>query len=225
MERSFNVYDRLVTLPLFQGMGSEELDKVLTHTKFGFHKHTDEEVIVAEGDPCDTLRILIRGNVACSTASIDHGYVFVEKIGSPYIMQPERLFGLSQRYSRTFTASGEVSLMTLEKTEVTRLIEKSMVFRINFLNILSTLTQRAARHQWQNLPADLRQRMVRFFEAHCLIPAGEKTIKIKMTRLADELNVKRLSVSKELHMMSDEKMLNLHRGRIIIPALEKLIME
>ena len=54
-------------------------------------------------------------------------------------------------------------------------------------------------------------------------PAGEKNFHIKMDRLAQELNVKRLKVSVALNELETQGLIELHRGRISIPALEKLI--
>lgn len=44
-----------------------------------------------------------------------------------------------------------------------------------------------------------------------------------MDRLAQELNVKRLKVSMALNELETQGLIELHRGRISIPALEKLI--
>ena len=45
-----------------------------------------------------------------------------------------------------------------------------------------------------------------------------------MTRLAEELNDSRLNVSRALNMLQGEGLLELHRGRIEIPQLERLLM-
>lgn len=57
----------------------------------------------------------------------------------------------------------------------------------------------------------------------CLRPAGEKTVRIKMERLSDEINESRLNVSRELNAMKDEGIITLRRGEIQVYALEKLI--
>ena len=44
-----------------------------------------------------------------------------------------------------------------------------------------------------------------------------------MTRLAQELNTKRLYISQALNEMQSEGLLTLSRGKIQVPALEKLI--
>ena len=46
-----------------------------------------------------------------------------------------------------------------------------------------------------------------------------------MITLAKEMNVKRIKVSNVLNELQNEHLLKLERGRIIIPALEKLIQK
>ena len=45
-----------------------------------------------------------------------------------------------------------------------------------------------------------------------------------MERLAEELNDSRLNVSRVLNRLQAEGLLELHRGRIDIPQLERLLM-
>jgi len=220
-----NMYGKLLQQDLFQGMSRNDLAEIVAHTKFGFQKYDDGERIVAEGEPCRRLMMLTDGCIEAHTATADKGFLFVETLHSPCTLQPERLYGLSQRYATTFLARGRCNLITLDKEEVLRLVDSFLVFQLNILNILSTKSQKAVRAYWAQLPTSLRQRIKRFFECHCSYPAGEKTVYIKMTRLAEELNDNRLNISKELHRMQDDGLITLARGRILIPALEKLLAE
>ena len=45
-----------------------------------------------------------------------------------------------------------------------------------------------------------------------------------MNQLADDLNDSRLDISRALNQMQSNGLLTLHRGRIEIPMLEKLVM-
>ena len=77
---------------------------------------------------------------------------------------------------------------------------------------------------WRRCPQSLRERVIRFFVQHCTYPAGHKTFCILMERLAEELNDSRLNVSRVLNLLQEERLLELHRGRIEIPQLEHLLM-
>jgi len=217
------MYGKLLAQPLFQGMNRSDMEQIVMHTKFGFRKCHDKERVVSEGEPCSQLCFLTDGQLQAETSAADHGYSFYENVTAPHILQPERIFGLTQRYTKNYSAVGKCYLIVLDKEETMRLSNDFMIFRLNLLNIISTQTQKAARRPWMHLPTSLRQRIVRFLESHCMKPAGPKRVKIKMTRLANELNDNRLNISRELNKMQEEGLIILSRGHISIPQFERLI--
>lgn len=221
---TLQLYDQLLQFPLFMGMSRDNLAKVAGHTKFGFMKCKVGEGVVQEDAPCTQLYFLLSGLLKAEASSDDRSYMVVEQLESPFILQPEAIFGYHQRFTRTFTAMTEVSLITLDKDEVLRLSEEFLVFRLNLLNIFATQTQKLLRQPWHGFPKTLTERIVRFLAQHCVHPIGPKTFHILMTRLADEVGDSRLNVSRALNQMQADGLLTLHRGRIEVPLLERLFM-
>ena len=219
-----NIYDKLLEQPLFQGMSQSDLDYVVSHIKFNVFRYKNKEIIVNEGDLCDQLRFITKGMLQTKASNDNHSFTLIEHLQAPHVMQPERIFGLTQRHTKSFTAKGECYIISIDKNDVMRLTDKFMIFRLNLLNIVSTQAQKSVRWQWRHTPETLRQRIVRFFETHCERPTGYKIIQMKMTRLANELNDKRLNISHELNKMQDEGFIILKRETIHIPAFERLIM-
>lgn len=220
---AIQLYSKLLELPLFQGLGHNDLDTIVSQTKFGFSKYKKGETIVGEDDVCAQLMFLLNGSIEAEVHSDDHGYRLNETIEAPEVLQPDRIFGLHQRYTATFRAAESANFLTIDKHEVSRLSDNYAIFRLNLLNLICTRSQRLSRRPWRSVPQSLEERIVRFAEAHCLRPAGKKVFHIKMTRLADELNDSRLDVSRALNNMQRQGLLQLSRGMITIPALEKLI--
>ena len=218
------IYDRLLQFPLFQGMSRDDLEIVAGHTRFGFQKVTAGRQIIHAGDPCTHLYFLINGTLKIETFSDDSRYSVIEQMSSPYILQQESVFGYYQRYTHNFYALTDANFLTLDKEEVVRLSEDFLVFRLNLMNHLATQTQKLIQMQWRRSPLSLRERIVRFFFQHTLYPAGPKTFHILMERLAEEVNDSRLNVSRALNRMQESGVLELHRGRIEIPQLERLLM-
>ena len=105
-----------------------------------------------------------------------------------------------------------------------RLLEDFLVFRLNLVNFFATQSQKHTRLLWQRSPQDLRGRVIRFLTSHCLYPAGQKTFSILMEQLALELNDSRLNVSRVLNQLQRDGLVELHRGKIIVPQLERLLM-
>ena len=218
------IYDQLLRFSLFQGMSHADLMEVVTHTKLGFMKLQQGKHLVKEGDSCTHLTFLTHGSLQCETLSDDGGCRVVETVKAPYIVQPDRLFGLSQRYSSTFRADSPCNFITIDKQEVLFLLETQLVFRLNMLNLTAADAQRLRHNAWRQAPKSLSERITRFFFARCIYPAGPKTFYILMKHLAEELNDSRLDISHALNAMQADGLLTLHRGRIEIPMLERLLM-
>ena len=221
---TLQIYEKLILFPLFQGMSRDDLEQVAGHTRFGFSKFAPGATIVAEGDDCRQLYFLVSGTLRVETMSDDRGYTVVEQQEAPVILQPEVVFGYTQRYSHTYIAQTDASFITVGKDEVLRLSEDVLVFRLNLLNMFATQTQKSSRLLWQHVPTSLEDRIVRFFAQHCIYPAGPKVFHILMNRLAEELNDSRLNVSRALNALQRDEKIVLRRGRVEIPLMERLLM-
>lgn len=214
--------DKLLCMSLFQGMSRSDLHEIVGHTKFGFEKFAEGKVIVKADDACHRLLFLLSGTMEATTYSADKSFCVQEVLTGPYQLQPERLFGIRQQYSTTFKAGTLCHFISLSKSEVINLINNYEIFRINLINILAAGYQKTSARQWMTERGDLRTRLVKFFISHTIYPAGEKHFKIKMEDIAAELNETRLTISKELNRLQDEKIITLTRGQIHIYALEQL---
>ena len=221
---TLQIYEKLLLFPLFQGMSRDDLELVAGHTRFGFSKMNQGSTIVTEGDDCRQLLFLINGTLRVETMADDRSYMVVEQLEAPVILQPEVIFGYTQRYTHTYIAKTDVNLITVGKDEVLRLSEDFLVFRLNLLNMFATQTQKSSRLLWQHVPVTLEDRIVRFFAQHCIYPAGPKMFHVLMNRLAEELNDSRLDVSRALNALQREGKIVLHRGRVEIPQMERLLM-
>lgn len=224
MPTNIQLYDRLLETPLFQGLSTEDLKSIIGHTKFDFKRFQQGKCIKNEGERCDGLHFLLQGTMEVKGVSSDHSFSLTEFTTAPFQLEPERLFGLHQYHAYTYTAATDCSFMILSKEEITKLLDGFMVFRINYINIISSRLQKFEENVWYTKNLTLYDRILLFFVRHCIRPAGEKHINIKMTKLAEELGTSRLNVSKELNAMKSKGLITLSRGKIIIPGIERLFM-
>lgn len=217
-----NLYDKLIATPIFQGMTRESLIQAVGQTKLAFMRFAPGKEIKHEGESCDRMAILIGGKAIATATSDDKSYSFEETISAPFLLQPECIFGLTQRHTRTFTAKTKCEIAAINKNDVLQLSDDFIIFRINLLNILSTLAQKSSHYPWRATPESTNKKIIRFFESHLMRPAGEKTIRIKMTRLAEETGEPRHAISAELNRMKASGLINFSRGIITIPSFESL---
>ena len=217
------IYDRLLSLTLFQGLSHDDLSTIVESTRFDFRTFAKGETIVLAGTPCTHLFIVMSGTVEVSTLSDDHSYGLTESLSPPLLLEPERLFGLRQYYMRTVKTTTDCQVLVIEKQAVMQLSADYLIVRINLLNTMATGSQRSQQQPWRTSPETLAGRIVRFIEQHALRPAGPKLLAIKMEQLALELNASRLDISHALHDLQDRGLVSLRRGTIIVPALEEAL--
>lgn len=216
------LYDSLQSSPLFQGLTSDNLLQIIGQTNFSFHKITAGDTIKDEGEKCNRLALVTSGQAKSIAHADDRGYTFEENVAAPYMLQPECVFGLHTHYTRTFIATKTCDTVEIDKNDLMRISDEFIIFRMNLINYISALSQKATRKLWHPTPADARGRIVYFIKQHCLSPTGPKTMRIKMTRLAQETGTGRRAVSEALNAMQDENLLTFSRGIIEIPHIEVL---
>ena len=216
------LYDKLIELPLFIGISTDELSDIVGQTKFGFHKLAVDRPLVSTDDKCTQLFFLMSGTLRVVSYADNYRYRIEEELSAPAVIQPEHLFGLQQRYTKDFIAQTDCSLLSLDKAEVLRLLDSYLIFRLNLLNSISMQAQRMSRVPWRQQSSDIRQQFVNFLRLRCLTQAGCKVLRIRMEELAKELHQSRLNVSRMLNALQNEGLLTMSRGIIIVPQLETL---
>lgn len=219
-----NFFQRLVNIPLFQGISRDDFISIAAAVHFDFRTLAPGEAIVRAEEASTHLVCTIQGTIAQEMRADDGGYLLRELTDKPTVIQPERLFGLRQRYSATFVAVRETSVLTIPKHEVRDILFGYMTFHINFLNAICTARQTWEGRLWKTTPDPIEQRFIHFLLTRCNRPAGHKELEIGMTRLAQELLTTRLNVSKMLNNLKDENLIYLKREHIVVPELEKLVI-
>ena len=211
---SLQIYDILKPLPLFQGLGSSEIQDIVAHIRFGFSQFKKGQPIIRREENCRGLVYLINGEMDIMTCGENDRYRLYEHVSAPYLIEPERVFGLRQKFSLTYTATSPCSILTVRKDEVMKLSTDYLVFRMNILNILSTIGQHRYDILRPSINRNPRERIAAFLNAVSHTSTWPKVLKIKMTTLAEYLSMSRLEISLELNKLSNEGIIRLQRGII-----------
>lgn len=216
------MFDTLLQLPLFQGLGPEDFTTIIEKVKLHFVKYHSGETFIQSGKTCNQLLFLIKGEVACSTVSPDGKVTFIEHIEAPYVFEPQSLFGMCTRYVSSYTAKNEVHAVSISKALVMNELFKYDIFRLNYMNIISNRAQTFFNRLWETVPTDTEKKIVHFLLNHTERLSGEKVLKVKMEDLAAILDDTRLHVSRALNNLQDHQLVTLHRKEIRIPDMKML---
>lgn len=219
----FTMYDTLLELPLFQGLGKNDITEILTKVKFNFKKHNPGEYIIRQDEECKKVVFLLNGKLMAETNSRNKSYTFCELISTPGVIELYSLFGIHPRYHSSYIAEEDTNTLSIDKQYLLNELSKYATFKFNFANIICTRAQFLYQRIWSDGSGDLQTRFVQFIMMHSLRPAGYKLIKTKMEDLAFLLNDRRINLSRVLNEMQDNNLISLRRKEIEIPALEKLL--
>ncbi len=126
-------YDKLLQFPLFIGMSSDDLLQVIAHTRFEFIKLPAGKRLIKAGEVCHHLHLLTNGKLKAETVSQDGAVRVEEEVNTPFIIQPESIMGINQRFTTTFSALTDSHIIAISKSEMTKLSEQFLVFRLNLL--------------------------------------------------------------------------------------------
>lgn len=216
------MYDTLLQLPLFQGLGTNDFTNILDKVKIHFSKHRTGETILKNGQKCNELVFLLNGELLSETSDKNNIYSLYECINAPSLLEPYSLFGWRTEYISSYTTQTDCNLVTIEKSFLLSELSNYDIIRLNYLNILSNRIQNMHDRLWTNIAENIEHRIIDFIALHCSIPYGTKRLKIKMDDFAKLLCSTRIRISKALNEMQKQKQITLHRGEIRIPDLQQL---
>lgn len=216
------MHEKLITLPLFQGMSKTDIETALGKIHLREKTVCKNTKIVESGLNCRGLFFLVEGTLEMETISEDGKTRVTEVTPEPYILEPERLFGLQQKYFSTYTTRSQCKFLYARKDDILYLLNENIVFRLNVLNILSTLSQRRHLKFWTTTSSETESHIIRFLHQHCRLQTGRKTFHIKMNNLAEAIHASRIEVSAALNKMNNERKIILQRGIITIPEISQL---
>lgn len=210
------MFERLLQLPLFQGLTTHELSDVMAHVRLDFVNYHAGDEIVVQDEPCKNFIYIISGDVCSEYRTPICHLLLKEKLPSIGLLEPYNIFGMYQKYSRTYTFATDGITLSIPKQVVLQRLMANTIVKINLLNIICNRYQQVSKLLCFHPENTVKDKIIKFILAHSSTPKGAKEIKIKMVDLANHINETRLNVSKTLNEMQHQGFLSLGRGYIII---------
>ena len=219
------MFERLLQLPLFQGMTVQEVSDVMSHVRLDFANYHQGDEIVMQGESCKKLIYIISGEVMAEYRNTNLQFILTESLPDLKVIEPYNLFGMYQTYSRTYTFATDGSTLAIDKHVMLNQLMTSNIVKINLMNIACNKYQQTLRLLC-NFPDDsVRHKIIKFVLSHSIVPKGRKDVQIKMTDLANIIHETRLNVSIALNEMEEQGLITMQRGSFIIHDLQTLSRE
>ncbi|MDE5887200.1 MAG: hypothetical protein K2H46_06400 [Muribaculaceae bacterium] len=137
-----SMYETLMDLPLFKGVGKDHISQFLEKTPLIFTNYQKGEEISTPGEEVKMIKFIIKGEVRiCNTLdSLD--LTVEERSGTGRVLGADRLFGISTGYPFKIIADEQTSIMQFKKEQYVNLLYSDRIYMLNFFNYLSLRAQR-----------------------------------------------------------------------------------
>ena len=215
------MFEKLQELPLLMGLSKGELMSIVERVKFDFNKHAEGTTLVSQGERCDRIVYVLSGTVCADLQDAERGFLLSEQIDTvPMVLEPQNLWGMKQRFARSYSLLTEGSTCSIDKRQLNGLISNFELVKTNVLSLVCNRLQGATALLTEPWPQTTEGRIVRFVRNLALNDSGHKVLHIKMQTLADMTCDTRLNVSQVLNRWQQEGLVSIRRGVIEIHRFE-----
>lgn len=217
------MYDKLLQLPLFQGMSKFDFTDILGKVKIHFNKYEPGSCLVRQDTPCNQLIFVLDGEVQIESNDKTHKYTLWENFKSPNVIEPYSLFGMRPYFTASYTAVTEVNTLNIDKSYILNELCRYEVFNLNYMNMLSNRSQVIYNKLWNAHIGKTRDKIINFLLLRCMTPYGAKKLSIRMEDLARLIDDTRINVSNVLNDLQNRGLIQLGRRTFSIPELREVV--
>jgi len=208
---------------LFSHLSVEEIEKLLKDITSSFKCYRRNEVIFSPHQPADTLGILLKGSIDAQKIFAS-GKVITIGRRFPYdLIADVPIFANTGYYPSTISACENSQIWLVNKANLLKLFTKDTRVMLKFLESVSNralaLSSVVEILSLNSVPAKIAYflTMEQKIQKSCTI-----TLKFPKKSLAEQINVSRPSLSRELKKMQLSGIISCHKRTIKVHSLEKL---
>ncbi len=210
------MFERLLQLPLFQGLTKKEISDVIEHVRLDFVNYQAGEEIVMQDDPCKSLIYIINGELSTDYLDVKHKFSLTEDLPNIGVIEPYNLFGMAPRYSRTYAFRTDGTTLSIDKQMLLTHLMSSNIVKINMMNIACNKYHQILRLMTEFPEDTVKEKITKFVLSYSSVNKGAKELHMKMTDLAELVHETRLNVSRALNTMQEEGLVELQRNKFKI---------
>lgn len=135
------MFDKLLTLPLFQGISKKSLSLLVEKYPFHFLKFQKGDTIIEKGDACTHMRFVVSGSVDIVIESSKTRVQLSQTLDAPEVIAPDYLFGRATEYPCNVIANEDCGVLQIQKTDYIEMLQSEKILLFNILNYLSRNSQ------------------------------------------------------------------------------------
>ena len=218
-----SMFEKLMELPLLQGVSRDKLSELIEKTPFHFVKYNAGEKVVTANEQCTHIRFIISGDVRIDLPSSNRRVVVSETLSGPNVIGPDYLFGRNTFYPFNATAIGDCGILQIVKADFINILMSDKVFLFNMLNVLSRNSQKITFGIMALSSGTIAERLA--FIITSLTQKGSKdiTLTYRQKDLCSILGVQRSSLINSLEQLKREGVIDYDMSEIKVRSRDVLL--
>lgn len=217
--------DTLQKFAFFKGLSTEEMLHFIENTHFQTRKYLENEIIYYSGAKCDSLNLLVEGEVRGELFGENGKTIIVDIIEPNNTFAEAFLFSSEAIFYVNVIAAKPSKILSIDKESFLKSLCLSKLLLQNYLTQVSdrlvTLTKRIRTFSLLTIEAKIAN-LVLEKEKYC---KNQKVIDCELTheQMADYFGVSRPALSRKLAELKNNNIVEFARGRIKIIDRGKLL--
>ncbi|MDY0234909.1 MAG: Crp/Fnr family transcriptional regulator [Gudongella sp.] len=208
---------------LFNGLNEEEIKKLIDGVNIFKKEYSVGEIIALEGDPCNSLSLILCGEVEIHKPFTSGKIVTISHFSAGNIFAESLVFSNKKEYPANVISTTKSTILFIPRKELSQLLSKNPIVIENFAGVLSKRIH-MLNDRITNLSLDTtRKKIVNIL---LLEYARQKTSSLLLPysrkKMAELLNIPRPSLSRELIKMKQDGLIDFYKNRFKILDLKKL---
>ena len=206
----------LNSCPICSRIQIDDQEQFLLDLKCTIKAYAKNDVIVRQGDVCDSLYMLTLGSVKTEMITENGNILGIEIMKAPRPLAPAFLFSDNNHFPVNVTALEEVEIMKIPKQEIIRLMMTNPDFMKQFLTYNSNRTQFLTNRLQLLSIKTIKGKVAHFLFENSTGEGRPFIINRNQTELADFFGVARPSLARSLSEMVQDGIISINKKEYII---------
>ncbi|MDR7871490.1 MAG: Crp/Fnr family transcriptional regulator [Tissierellaceae bacterium] len=208
---------------LFKNLEESEIEKIISNIAYTVKTYEKDEVIAIENDDCDSLGIILSGNIEIHKPFPSGKVVTINHFSAGNVFGEALVFSERHLYPATIISSDNSEVMYIKREDIVKMMANNPVVINNFMGVLSNrilmLNNRLTNLSYDSLRKKIANILLLEYNRQkstlIILPYSRK-------KMAELLNIPRPSLSRELVNMKEEGIIDFYKNKMKILDVKKL---
>ncbi len=208
---------------LFRSLSRDEIKNLLSELRYNIKHYDKDQTIAIEGDDCNSLGIIIKGNIEIHKSFSSGKVVTINHFEEGNIFGEALVFSGSHSYPATLISTNNTEIMLISREDIVQMMSLDKTVLHNFMGVLSNrilmLNERLTNLSYDTVRKKIANILLLEYARQ---RSSNLTLPYSRKKMAELLNIPRPSLSRELMNMKQDGLIDFYKNKFKILDLKSL---